>query len=95
MIISQYKFVRNIIFIEFNIFKLLNYEIDIIFHNSKETLKSTLGSKYSTYFDSIGSTINLSKATIGPLGTCNRTVSMQCLVALDAAGKPTNWAANG
>jgi hypothetical protein len=51
--------------------------------------------QYFTYFDSIGSTINLSKATTGPFTTCNLTESMRYLVALDAAENPTNCAANG
>lgn len=50
---------------------------------------------YLTYLDSTGSTINFSKATTGPFATCNLTESMLCLVALDAAEKPTNCAANG
>lgn len=48
-----------------------------------------------TYLDSIGSTINLSKATTGPLATCNLTESMQYFVAVEAAENPTNCAANG
>jgi len=48
-----------------------------------------------TYLDSNGSTINFSKATMGPFITCNLTESIQNLVALDAAEKPTNCAANG
>lgn len=48
-----------------------------------------------TYLDSTGSTINLLKATTGPLDTCNLTESMQCFVAAEAAENPTNCAANG
>lgn len=51
--------------------------------------------QYLSYLESIGSTINLSKATTGPFATCNRTESMQYLVALDAAEKPISCGAKG